>query len=213
MHRIPVILTFWPGLPQLWLYGRWSGLVTAMIFAGFLNLVLYSTYRDPELISRNWLIGCWVALGSIWILTIFQNDRLVKDFSRNNSEVDNQELDRLFVLAQSEYLRGHFDEAEKLFERIVRLAPDDLDSRIYLATLCRHQGKINQACRYLDEIESRNEQSPWLYQVEQERTLLAELESELKENSEESGEAGQTTVPALNDQNEWALEGPTTKAA
>lgn len=194
MHGIPIIFTFWPGLPQLWLYGRWSGLLKAIVFAAFFNFVLYATFVQNGLVPKSGLIGCWIGLGLIWTLAIFQNDWAVKEFAQDRSQKDNsEESNELFVMAQSEYLQGNMDEAENLFERIVWLEPEDLDARLYLATIYRHRGRLHQAARQLDVIEKQPEVSKWHFQIEDERRLISELESEL--SSHDSETAGDSNNP------------------
>ena len=187
MHSIPILFTFWPGLPQLWLYGRWSGLLKAIAFACFLNFVLYSTFQQNDLLSKAGLVGCWIALGLSWTVAIFHNDWVVKEFERSKGDrKSSDELDELFQMAQSEYLQGHLNEAENLLERILWLEPRDADARLYLATINRHRGKLHQASRQLDAMDEDPDFDKWRFQIEDERKLLAELESEL-----DSGKAGE----------------------
>ena len=186
MQSIPIIFTFWPGLPQLWLYGRWLGLFKAIGFAALLNFVLFATCFQPELVSTPELVGCWIILGLTWTIAIFQNDWIVKEFARNQAKPGNTaELDALFTLAQSEYLQGHFEEAENLLERLIRLEPGDLDARFYLATIFRHQGRFHQATNQLDEIEQYEHATKWHFQIAEERKLISTLELELRSSSNE----------------------------
>lgn len=184
MHSIPILFTLWPGLPQLWLQGRWSGLIKAIAFAGFLNFVLFATYQHKDLLPKSGLIGCWILLGVFWTIAIFQNDRMVKNHQSSMRD-DSRELDELFRLAQLEYLRGRLKEAEILLERLLGLNPRDVDARLYLATIHRHQGRLHQAARQLDCLEQDPESDRWLFQIQEEREKLSELETELAGASEE----------------------------
>ena len=187
MRSIPIIFTFWPGLPQLWLYGRWTGLVKAVVFAAFLNFVLTATYLQTGLISKNSLVGCWMAVGLLWTLAIFRNDRAVKKAQQQDVPEDSAERNELFALAQSEYLRGHLDEAENLLERVIWLEPADLDARLYLATIYRHRGRLHQSGKQLDLMEKFEQASKWQFQIADERKMLAELEEELRGPDSDSG--------------------------
>lgn len=187
MHSIPIIFTFWPGLPQLWLYGRWFGLLKATVFAAFLNFVLIATYVQPELISKVGLISCWIVLGLVWTVAIFRNDWVVKDYAQSLSAPEpSKEMDELFEMAQSEYLRGHFNEAENLLERLIWLEPRDLDARLYLATIYRHQGRLHQAEKQFEVMETLPDVTKWRFQIEEERELIAKLESELQPSKTET---------------------------
>ncbi|MEC9091766.1 MAG: tetratricopeptide repeat protein [Planctomycetota bacterium] len=191
MPSIPMILTFWPGLPQLWLYGRWLGLLKAVGFAAFLNFVLFATCFQLELVSPTGLFSCWIILGLSWTIAIFQNDWIVKEFALNESKPNHSaELDALFNLAQSEYLQGHFEEAENLLERLIRLDPRDLEARIYLATIFRHQGRLHQATKQLEAVETCENAAQWRFQIEEERKLISTLESELRSSLRESTSEG-----------------------
>lgn len=178
MHSIPILFTLWPGLPQLWLYGRLSGLLNAIAFAVFLNFVLFATYQQTDVLSKSGLISCWILVGVFWTVAIFQNDWAVKEYARKNAQTDSSELDELFQLGQSEYLQGRLSEAETLFERILCIDPRDADARLYLATINRHQGKLNQASKHLDVLED-SDCEKWHYQITDERAMVGELESEL----------------------------------
>lgn len=178
MQRIPIIFTLWPGLPQLWLHGHWVGLSKALAFAAFLQFVLYSTYFDPSLVSKPLLISCWLLCGLIWTVSIFKNDVTDLNESRLSSEKEAQ-IQKLFCDAVAGYLSGRLDDAERLFNRILRLDDIDLDARMYVATIHRHLGRVHQARRELDFMEKHDEVTKWRFQIAEERKLLLELESEL----------------------------------
>lgn len=187
MQRIPIIFTLWPGLPQLWLHGRWLGLAKAVGFAALLNFVLIATYVQTDLISKSYLIVAWICCGLIWSSAILLNDADASGSAA--SDLDNEkaeESDRLFVSAQSEYLQGHLDEAENLFERLIWLRPNDLDARLYLATIFRHRGRIGHANRHLDLMEKFDHVAKWQFQIDDERRLLSELKDELLESRNEN---------------------------
>ena len=189
MQRIPIIFTLWPGLPQLWLHGRWLGLAKAVGFAALLNFVLIATYVQTDLISKAYLIMAWIACGLIWSSAILLNDADANVSTANELDSEKaEEFDRLFVSAQSEYLQGHLDEAENLFERLIWLRPSDLDARLYLATIFRHRGRIRHANRHLDLIEKFDQVTKWQFQIEDERRLLSELEEELRESKNEEND-------------------------
>ena len=211
MHSIPIIFTFWPGLPQLWLLGRWSGLLKAIIFAAFLNFVLIATYVLPELVSKTGLVTSWVILGFSWIFAIVQNDWVVSEFAQNQSKPDNsEELDGLFEMAQSEYLQGHFDEAENSLERLIWLCPGDLDARLYLATVFRHRGRLHQALNQLDVMEKYEHVTKWQFQIAEERNLISELETELRPSRSKDVD---TEINMMEDSLADELQGRTTRHA
>ena len=58
MCRMPWCFYLWPGLPQMWLYGSWSGLAVALGAAAMLDVLLLVSFGWTELIGRVCVIYC-----------------------------------------------------------------------------------------------------------------------------------------------------------
>ena len=52
----------WPGMSRLWLKGHWSGLFTALLFAGLLNLAIASRFIWPELLPPALAWSLWAGV-------------------------------------------------------------------------------------------------------------------------------------------------------
>ena len=65
----------WPGMSRLWLKGHWSGLFTALLFAGLLNLAIASRFIWPELLPPALAWSLWAGVAGFWIYGFFQSWR------------------------------------------------------------------------------------------------------------------------------------------
>ena len=52
MRKTPWVMYLWPGLPQLWFYGSWAGLVTAVVAAAIFDLLLLGSFGWVPLFSK-----------------------------------------------------------------------------------------------------------------------------------------------------------------
>src|SRR5258707_1331126 len=101
MGRVPWSTLIWPGLPQLWRHGSWSGLAQAAGFAVLLNLVLLATYGWTEWISPGVRVVGWLAVGGWWLSAVVRTMRQKRTAVQAAAESRD-----LFPDAQREYLRG-----------------------------------------------------------------------------------------------------------
>src|SRR5260221_4796284 len=103
MRRMPWATYLWPGLPQLWYSGMWSGLVLAVGFAAVIDLLLLSSFVWVELLSPLHLRLGWLAVGSLWgaaaLMSAWSGSRWVTSQSAASAEV-------LFREALNGYLQG-----------------------------------------------------------------------------------------------------------
>ena len=67
MRRWRWITLVWPGLPQLWFAGAWTGLALAAGFAALLNLAWVCSRLWTELLSPEIQTVIWLATGMIWL--------------------------------------------------------------------------------------------------------------------------------------------------
>ncbi len=67
MRRMPWTMCLWPGLPQLWSYGSWSGLALAIGAAAVLDLLLLVSFGWSELIGQSLRNTLWAAFGVVWV--------------------------------------------------------------------------------------------------------------------------------------------------
>ncbi len=125
----------WPGLPQLWFAGAWSGLGMALGFALLVDLGLLTSRVWTEVLSPEARGMLWLVVAGIWLTAAIVSCRWVARL-RPNSQPASGSAD-LFETARSEYLRGHWFEAETALQRLLDINPLDREARLMLATLLR----------------------------------------------------------------------------
>lgn len=195
----------WPGLPQLWMRGSWAGLALAVGFSVLANLLLASS-----LVWTEWLpvrvrwIGL-ATLGFIWIAAWFEGRadwrRFVAEWTGGQAATDCgvDVTDQWFREAQKAYLAGDWVAAEKRLLQLVRLDPRDAEARLMLATLWRHENRLEDARRELDRLSSYESAAPWRDEITRERKQLEPanvLDSEAGEDAGEKEEEAAWVEPA-----------------
>jgi hypothetical protein len=183
MRVSPVLTCFWPGLPQLWLQGQWFGLMAAMGFAVLLNFALMATFVWPELSRTIYPVLGWLVVGVVWISSTWFS---LRNRSRELVASEDDEGVDLYPQAQSEYLQGHWFEAETLLQTLLRRNDHDLEAHLLLATMYRHTSRLTEAKRQLNLFQSLDGWEHWQMEVLRERELLEE--ESLLENGQLSGE-------------------------
>jgi len=173
MLSAPWTTCLWPGLTQLWVHGRWAGLVWALGFMAVLNVALISKGIWPEL-GHSWIrYGIWYVLFGYWLIgAILQAIPLV---TGSWQQVD-ASVEQLFTEAQSTYLKGEWFHAEASLLRLLRHEPEDAEALLLLATLQRHTQKFDQARQTLNQLERLDDGQHWWYEIHRERQMIADRE-------------------------------------
>ena len=195
----------WPGLPQLWSQGTWSGLAVAVGFAILLNVLIVSTLVWTEWIGMNLWVGLWVGLiGSCLVSAVADRygtrTRLPLQSDRpRGSQVapaeTGQELAEktdgdLFRSCQAQYLQGNWYEAETQLVELLRGSPRDVEAQLLLATLYRHLERFDEAGRWLAGLERSEEAEGWIQEIRNERACLVRAladEVSVKESTSPDG--------------------------
>ncbi len=193
---------FWPGLPQLWIRGSWAGLLVAVGFTVLANVLLLATLVFGEWLSTETrLIGTGV-LAVVWLLARWQSrtERLADSIAATNattneeatdeeSEVEEAderppaERDLMFRQAQGHYLSNDWVATEQVLLKLLKQDARDVESRLMLATLWRHQGRGAEALRQLDRVERLEAAENWQHEIAAER-LAIEIANEANEEQE-----------------------------
>lgn len=128
------------------------------------------------------------------------------DFQQSNhaaAPVDNSVTAKhrtLFNQAQTEYLKGHWDEAKQLLSQQIGTETRDIESRLLLATLNRRVGELDEADQQLNQIQKFDEAIHWKFEIQRESELIErereEIESERQINNSVSN--FETTNTKLN---------------
>ena len=177
--RIHWTAYLWPGLAHLWLRGSWAGLVVAVGFTAVANVLLLAT-----LVYRNWISGDalavgYAALAVVWLLAWWQGrwDRraILADAAGEEIPVSpavekrRAGQDKLFREAQQRYLESDWVATERLLLKLLKQDARDVEGRLMLTTLWRHQGRCREALRQLERLERLESAALWQREIANER--------------------------------------------
>lgn len=191
MNWGPVILCSWPGLPGLWYRGQASSLLVAAGFSILLNLALVSTFLWPWSLGETFPLVTWPIILLVWMTSACVTYKSLPDLMsvspipthpEDRSSISN---DTLFIQAQSEYLKGHWPEAESLLRRNLQTSPRDIEARLLLATLLRHNRRLDDASEELENLLKYDQSINWISEIRREQKLIElifehEIEQEVK---------------------------------
>ncbi len=163
MGRVPYSTLIWPGLPQLWRHGSWSGLGQAIGFALLLNATLLATYGWTEWISTSIRLIGWVAVAAWWLAAVIRTRQQQKlQATAGRETVD------LYADAQREYLNGNWYQTELLLVQMLQQESRDVDARLMLATLLRHTGRRAEGVEQLRRLEKTEGHEKWRLEIQRE---------------------------------------------
>jgi hypothetical protein len=169
----------WPGLAPLWLKGSWRGLAVAIAFAGALNFALLTSFTNLLPLAGEGLlirVLAWVLVLSFGVANFALMVR--KSARQHTPAVAGQpQLEMLFCEAQTEYLKGHWIEAETLLASLLAKQPDDAEARLLLASVQRRTGRLSEAQATLTELNQLESSARWRMEIECELTRLAAREA------------------------------------
>lgn len=163
------IACLWPGLLRLWYAGEFSSLLEAFAFAALLNLAILASFYRPDAVSPVWRASIWAAVGLFWLYGLWQGFRAAAPEERAESAPDQQDL---FIRAQSEYLRGHWVEAQTLAEQLIECDPEDVEARLLLAAVYRRTRRIDLSRFQLRQAQDLQGAGRWRYEIGQEFAAL-----------------------------------------
>lgn len=183
MSRRPWATNLWPGLPQVYQHGSWSGLAVAMGFAGLLNLGLAASLLWCELLTPGVRTVVWTAILTIWGGTLVFSSRANRQTSLRQESAS--QPTHTFAQATDHYLKGSWFEAERLLVDLLRHNPRDVDAELMLATLLRHTGRRQEAAAHLDRLERLEGSAKWQWEIQVERQRLREPPAEEEDGATE----------------------------
>jgi hypothetical protein len=173
--RVRVILCLWPGLPQLWLSGAWSGLALAIGFATLLNLLLLTSLLWTEWVEAAFRVAGWTAVAVLWGVSIITGWRWSRDQWAHTERPREEDL---FPRALGEYLRGNWYEAEAACKNLLRRVSGDVQARLLLATLLRRTKRWPEAREQLETLSRLEAAANWEFEIADELERLAEAEEQ-----------------------------------
>lgn len=195
------LLCGWPGLPGLWHRGHFSSLLLAVGFAIVLNLALISSFIWPQCLGETFPIVAWPTVLILWTVAVYVSVSTLPDVMSvvSTANVSADEMsDTLFIQAQREYLSGDWQAAESLLRQRLSRFPRDVESRLLLATLLRHDRRLEQASDQLDTMQKFDESHAWDFEIRRERKLIQLI----VEHDAAESTATATTTELLPDNND-----------
>ncbi|NOY30388.1 MAG: hypothetical protein GXP28_09500 [Planctomycetes bacterium] len=169
----------WPGLPLLWNQGSWVGLAVAVGFTALANVLLLASLVFTEWLTSNVRLTGLGVLTVVWLLAWWQSrgERVrgrvgVAEEESPEGEQPADEREEWFREAQQRYLENDWVATEQLLLKLLKQDARDVESRLMLATLWRHQGRGEEALRQLDRLERLEAASTWKYEIEAEREAI-----------------------------------------
>ncbi len=175
MRRMPRCFYLWPGLPQMWLHGSWSGLAVALGAAVLLDVLLLVSFGWTELIGSGIRNILWPIFAVAWIAAVFWSRRRCR---RQAVAAGAEREEDSFHQALDHYLKGDNYQAEQILAGLLRRNVRDLDARLMLATLLRRTGRVDEAAQHLDMLGCFEGAEKWEQEMREERDRLAEAKTE-----------------------------------
>jgi tetratricopeptide (TPR) repeat protein len=177
----------WPGLARLWLRGDAGSFLIAVTFAAIVNTLLISTFVWPAMfgsLAQTWVINVlgWLTVLCLWGVSLVTS---WKSLPRWLPGADTRGDERLLQRAQTAYLKGHWFDAERLIVEMLQLSPRDPDARLMLAALYRRTLRYDDARQQLDLLERLEGGRKWIFEIDQERRLLAQIEEQAEDKNSE----------------------------
>ncbi len=160
----------WPGLPWLWLRGSMAGLVLAVAFAVTVDVAIVTTFIWPDLVELPLTIGCWTAVGVIWLASTVS---AIAAFPAPLASPSPAEVDPLFRRARDAYLARDWLAAELRLREVLDMAPTDGEAQLLLGTLLRRVGRLEEARIAFEKLASSDSGAPWRQAITAELRLIA----------------------------------------
>ncbi|HVX14336.1 MAG TPA: hypothetical protein VHC22_24330 [Pirellulales bacterium] len=188
--RVRLILCLWPGLPQLWLAGAWSGLAMAVGFASLLDLLLLTTLLWTEWVEPAFSFMGWAAVTVLWSVSVITGWRWSRERSTHRRPAREQDL---FPRALGEYLKGNWYEAEAACKNMLRRVPGDVQARLLLATLLRRTRRWPEAHEQIAALRRLEAAAAWEFEIADEEQRLSDAQGEAAVDVGETSEEGQVS--------------------
>lgn len=154
----------------------------AVGFTALANVLLLATFLFREWLKPETRLFALAALTIVWLLARWQSraqrraSLTVEDdlqLPEGEAELLPTERDVLFGEAQGHYLRNDWVATEQLLLRLLKQDARDVESRLMLATLWRHQGRLAEATRQLDRLQRLEAAENWQHEIAAERAAIS----------------------------------------
>jgi tetratricopeptide (TPR) repeat protein len=166
-----VLLSLWPGLPQIWSGQEALGLILAGLFAATLNLAILSRFLWTDLFPPA-TVAFFAALAVLsWLAALGYTFWWLWRCDPSHHRDD---IDRLYRAAQEHYLQGRWTDARRGFEAVLALDEDDADALMQLGALYVRTEQTALARRTFRQCLETEGGAKWRWEIVQ---ALAKLDS------------------------------------
>jgi hypothetical protein len=209
MRGVRWAIYLWPGLPDLWWRGAWSGLALAGAFALVLNLLIAATLVWGELLGPNPGEMIWGGFVAAWMALLIVATRTTP----RKAESALAGPDDLFPTVLAEYLQGNWLEAELLARKLVARVPSDVEATLLLAAVLRHTNRFDEARETLDALTLWDRAAAWRMEIDVAYERLTAKQNRLAEETTPSppatrGEGVEKTERKVQESEETAVSLP-----
>jgi hypothetical protein len=166
-----VLLSFWPGLPQIWSGQILSGLLASVVFAVLFNFCIVTQFLYTEMMDvlvRQVLTFFTLAIyflmlawGVIWVWK-FHPERF------------QEEIQKLFLVSSECYLQGRWAETRDHLESLIALDAADTQALLRLTRVLEITGETALARRTLDQCRESPGAHDWQWEIDQMARRLSE---------------------------------------
>ncbi len=177
MRGLRWAIYLWPGLPDLWRHGAWSGLALATAFTLLASFILSATVVWDELVGPGRSSALWGGLAAGWLALLF----VAKRSAPRTAVAAGGAASDLFPAALAEYLQGNWLDAELLARQQIDLIPSDVEASLVLAATLRHTNRFDEARETLDSASLWDRAAGWKLEIDSQYERLSAKENRLAE--------------------------------
>jgi hypothetical protein len=138
-------------------------------FAALLNTMVLASVFFPGTPPPSWLSGGWLVVVAFWGAGVWHAARRSTNDPHPTPERPQEDL---FIRAQSEYLQGHWMEAQVLLEEAIALCPGDTEAHLLLSSVYRRSRRIDLSRRQLARLQGLAGSERWQLEIRRELALL-----------------------------------------
>jgi tetratricopeptide (TPR) repeat protein len=161
---VKVLLTIWPGLPQIWTGQEILGLLLAGLFAALVNASILCRLVWTEVLPDG---GAECAAALAVLLWLASAGYTVWWLCRIDPRNHRGEIEELFRRAMDANLRGAWTESIRLFEAILALDETDADSWMHLGSAEARLGRTESARRSFHRCRDLDVAEKWRWELDE----------------------------------------------
>jgi predicted Zn-dependent protease len=152
----------------------------ATAFAVLLNFALAGTadlaLAGERRLTPLYAMGIWVLVLGFWGIGAWAGLRERRRSALVSGKTDPQ-LEHWFCEAQTEYLKGHWIEAETALSKLLARRPGDVEGRLLLASVLRRTRRLAEARAMLEQLGGPDAACRWGWEIRTELARIAAMAS------------------------------------